>query len=45
MNGATQKIEQLENDRLSVTELVQVKFFFFFSFNELILFFSKQWIQ
>jgi hypothetical protein len=24
MNGATQKIEQLEADRLSVTELIQV---------------------
>jgi hypothetical protein len=24
MNGATQKIEQLESDRLTVTELIQV---------------------
>ena len=24
MNGATQKIEQLENDRLSITDLIQV---------------------
>ncbi len=25
MNGATQKVEQLESDRLTVTELIQVK--------------------
>lgn len=25
MNGATQKIEQLESDRINVTELIQVK--------------------
>lgn len=25
MNGATQKIEQLESDRLTVTELIQVR--------------------
>ncbi len=24
MNGATQKIEQLESDRLTITELIQV---------------------
>ena len=25
MNGATQKIEQLDNDRITVTELIQVE--------------------
>ena len=27
MNGGTQKVEQLESDRLTVTELIQVNIF------------------
>jgi hypothetical protein len=29
MNGATQKVEQLDNDRLTITELIQVNIFIF----------------
>lgn len=33
MNGATQKVEQLESDRLSVTELIQVRGIFSYYFH------------
>ena len=44
MNGATQKIEQMESDRLTTTELIQVKPTIRKSLEEFCTS-SKPWIQ